>query len=136
MMQCSWLQCSKSCGEIGMQKRTVKCQSADGEPLPDSSCDIFNRPPDTGICNNGPCSKNRNWQVGPWSAVRNPPYYYSNRHRSYYNHLLRHYPRHYSRGRRSLMHLKKGSQFIKKWYYHVKKEIKVEWKEAMVVDKN
>ncbi|XP_060563969.1 A disintegrin and metalloproteinase with thrombospondin motifs 9-like isoform X2 [Ruditapes philippinarum] len=63
-----WSQCSKSCGETGMQKRTVKCQSADGESLPDTSCDIFNRPPDTGICNNGPCSRNRNWQVGPWSS--------------------------------------------------------------------
>lgn len=60
-----WSQCSTSCGEMGMQKRTVKCQSSDGEVLPDTSCDIFNRPPDTGICNNGPCSKNRVWQVGP-----------------------------------------------------------------------
>ncbi|XP_052259939.1 A disintegrin and metalloproteinase with thrombospondin motifs 9-like [Dreissena polymorpha] len=62
-----WSQCSKSCGDMGMQKRTVVCQLSDGATLPESSCDIFNRPPDTGICNNGACSKRRTWQVGPWA---------------------------------------------------------------------
>lgn len=62
-----WTQCSKSCGEMGMQKRTVECRSANSQTLPEASCDIFDRPPDTRMCNNGPCSNNRNWQVGPWS---------------------------------------------------------------------
>ncbi|XP_052779988.1 A disintegrin and metalloproteinase with thrombospondin motifs 9-like [Mya arenaria] len=63
-----WSQCSKSCGEMGMQKRTVVCQSAEGRQLPDRACNFFKRPPDTGICNNGPCSKDRHWQVGPWAT--------------------------------------------------------------------
>ncbi|KAL4226991.1 A disintegrin and metalloproteinase with thrombospondin motifs 9 [Mactra antiquata] len=62
-----WSECSVSCGEMGMQKRTVECKSASGQTLHNTSCDFFNRPPDTGICNNGPCSNVNNWQVGSWS---------------------------------------------------------------------
>lgn len=79
---------------MGMQKRTVLCQSSDGTTLPESSCDIFNRPPDTGICNNGACSKRRTWQVGPWAPVSlpsHPPYYPYNyrNYRNRYNRSLR-----------------------------------------------
>ncbi|KAK3601758.1 hypothetical protein CHS0354_016122 [Potamilus streckersoni] len=62
-----WTPCSVTCGENGVQKRVVKCHSGDGHPLPESNCDIFQRPPDSRMCNNGACSTNRSWQVGPWS---------------------------------------------------------------------
>ncbi|KAH3893341.1 hypothetical protein DPMN_017488 [Dreissena polymorpha] len=98
---------------MGMQKRTVVCQSSDGATLPESSCDIFNRPPDTGICNNGACSKRRTWQVGPWAPVSHPSYpYYPYNYRNYrngYNHSLR--------GRRAinrLMHMGQGLRKHKK----------------------
>lgn len=70
---------------MGLQKRTVACQSHDGRILPETSCEIFTRPRDTGMCNNGPCSKSRHWQVGPWSSVSQSPYNPSHRYRHYRN---------------------------------------------------
>ncbi|KAH3893343.1 hypothetical protein DPMN_017490 [Dreissena polymorpha] len=67
-------QCSASCGE-GSQSRRAVCQAVtkEGWILPGEvpyGCKISDRPPESQICNHGPCQARYKWVVAPWGEVR------------------------------------------------------------------
>ena len=67
-------QCSaKTCKEEGLQNRLVYCRLGPTDILPNSNCDMRQRPADTRQCS-APCSSpstTHRWKSGPWSSVRN-----------------------------------------------------------------
>ncbi|XP_070193825.1 A disintegrin and metalloproteinase with thrombospondin motifs 9-like [Littorina saxatilis] len=63
-----WSKCSaKKCGEEGLQNRLVYCRLGSTDILPNSNCDLRQRPPDTRQCKKS-CSSTYHWKSGPWSS--------------------------------------------------------------------
>uniref|UniRef100_A0A8C5H845 PLAC domain-containing protein n=1 Tax=Gouania willdenowi TaxID=441366 RepID=A0A8C5H845_GOUWI len=57
--------CSAECG-MGVRSRGVLCLINHISTLPLEGCDS-ERPPDSQVCNNGPCENRMEWFTGPWS---------------------------------------------------------------------
>ncbi|KAM6943639.1 thrombospondin type-1 domain-containing protein 4 [Xenentodon cancila] len=57
--------CSAECG-MGVRARGVLCLSNHISSLPLEGCGN-ERPPDSQVCNNGPCENRIEWFTGPWS---------------------------------------------------------------------
>ncbi|KAK7913517.1 hypothetical protein WMY93_013728 [Mugilogobius chulae] len=57
--------CSTECG-MGVRTRAVLCLTNHISRLPLEGCGS-ERPPDTQVCNNGPCESGFEWFTGPWS---------------------------------------------------------------------
>ncbi|XP_041918608.1 thrombospondin type-1 domain-containing protein 4-like isoform X2 [Alosa sapidissima] len=57
--------CSAECG-MGLRTRGVLCLTNHISSLPLEGCGS-ERPPETQVCNNGPCDSRIEWYTGPWS---------------------------------------------------------------------
>ncbi|XP_053721451.1 thrombospondin type-1 domain-containing protein 4-like [Synchiropus splendidus] len=57
--------CSAECG-MGVRSRGVLCLTNHISSLPLEGCGS-DRPPDSQVCNNGPCENRIEWFTGPWS---------------------------------------------------------------------
>nr|XP_014346581.1 PREDICTED: papilin [Latimeria chalumnae] len=64
-----WLECSVTCGENGVQTRTVTCSSGLGSSLQDFACPPQLKPPATQACVFQPCVQIISWHIGAWGLV-------------------------------------------------------------------